>query len=168
MRGTGMRAKTTVTRLGADCLPTLAFLLLSGLILTDTAAARSLPVAADGPLSGRPAPKAAPDEVDGRAVEVAGPVIPPGAQSLVTLPAGRSGRSYHRRLTGQGGTPPHRFALESGSLPAGLVLSDDGVLSGTPTGAGDWSFTARVVDSGGQSATQFYHLRITGSEPLRR
>jgi hypothetical protein len=49
-----------------------------------------------------------------------------------------------------------------------MALSDEGVLSGTPTGAGDWSFTARVVDSGGQSATQSYQLRIMGSEPLRR
>jgi hypothetical protein len=163
-----MLVKTTVTRREARCLPAAAVLILSVVMLADTAVARSLPVAADGPLSGRSVHKAAPYEVDGRAGRVAHLLIPPGARSLVTLPAGRSGRSYHRRLTGEGGTPPHRFALESGSLPPGLALSDEGVLSGTPTGAGDWSFTARVVDSGGQSATQSYQLRIMGSEPLRR
>ena len=149
--GDGMLTNTTVTRPGAGCLLTLAALLLSGLVPADAAAVRSLPVAADVALSGR--------SIQGATA---------GTQSLVTLPAGRLGRSYQRRLTGPGGTPPYRFALESGSLPAGLTLSEDGVLSGTPTGAGDWSFTARVVDSGGQSATQFYHLRIISAGPPRR
>lgn len=149
--GDGMLTKTTVTRPGAGCLLTLAALLLSGLVPADAAAVRSLPVAADVALPGR--------SIQG---------VPAGTQSLVTLPAGRLGRSYHRRLLGMGGTPPYRFALESGSLPAGLTLSEDGLLSGTPTGGGDWSFTALVVDSSGQSKPQFYHLRIVGSEPPRR
>jgi hypothetical protein len=159
-----MLSKTTVTRPGRPAgprrvpvLPALAIAVLSGLALSgldpvDAAAARPTAVGAFSALRGH--------SVD--------PTIPPGAQSLVPLPAGRIGRSYRRSLGGQGGTPPYRFALESGTLPAGLTLSEDGVVSGTPTGSGDWSFTARVLDSGGQAVTQFYHLRITGPVPLRR
>jgi large repetitive protein len=96
---------------------------------------------------------------------VAEPAGPTGAQSVIPLPAGPTGRSYSRRLFSLGGRPPHRFSLESGSLPAGLILSEGGVLSGTPTGAGDRSFTVRVVDRRRQSTSQFYHLRIIGSGP---
>lgn len=162
LRGAGMFSKTTVTMPGrpvghrrARVLPALAIavvsgLALSGLVLADAAAAP---------------PLAAFSAVRGHSVDAA---IPESAQSLVSLPAGRLGRSYRRSLGGQGGTPPYRYALESGTLPAGLTLSEDGVVSGTPTGSGDWSFTARVVDGAGLSTTQFFHLRITRPVPLRR
>jgi hypothetical protein len=125
-------------------LPALASAVLSGLalsgpVLADAVVAPPTAVAAFSPLRGH--------SVDG--------AIPPGAQAAVILPAGRIGRSYRRSLGGQGGTPPYRYALESGALPAGLSLLEDGVVSGTPTESGDWSFTARVVDSGGQTVTQF-------------
>ena len=162
-----MLSKTSATRPGqpvgprrAGVLSTLAIAVLPCLVLADAAAARSL--------SGVSVHAATRGELLIKVGEVAEPAIPTGAQPVLPLPAGRTGRSYSRRLTGLGGTPPHRFALESGSLPAGLTLSEDGVVSGTPTGSGDWSFTARVVDSGGQSATQFYHLRIVSSAPPRR
>lgn len=163
LRGAGMLSKTIVTRRGrpvghrrARVLPALTLAVLSGLVLSGPvladAAARPTSVAAFSPLRGH--------SVDG--------AIPPGAQSVVNLPAGRMGRSYRRSLDGQGGTPPYRYALEGGALPAGLTLSEDGVVSGTPTESGDCSFTARVVDSAGQTVTQFYRLRITGPVPLRR
>jgi len=135
--------------------------LLSGLVLADPAAAGPLAVAADSQPSGRLAKTAAPEAVDR-------PAAPAAAQTVVTLPAGRLGRTYHRMLVATGGTPPHRFTLESGSLPAGLSLSSEGVLSGTATEAGDWSFTARVVDVDGQSMAQFYHLRIFASPAAPR
>lgn len=167
LREAGMLSKTTVTRPGqpigrrrAGVLSTLAIAVLPCLVLADAAAARSLSGVSVAGAVGR--------ALIVRADEVAESAIPTGAQSVLPLPAGRTGQSYSRRLTGLGGTPPHRFALESGSLPAGLTLSEAGVLSGTPTGSGDWSFTARVVDSGGQSATQFYHLRIVSAGPPRR
>jgi len=165
LREAGMLSKTTVTMPGrpaghrrarvllALAIAVLSGLALSGLVLGDVAAAR---------------PTAVAGVIHGRAGDVADSAILPGAQSLVTLPAGRLGRSYRRSLVGQGGTPPYRFALESGTLPAGLTLSEDGVVSGTPTESGDWSFTARVVDMDGRSAIQFYHLRIIGSGPVRR
>jgi hypothetical protein len=47
-----------------------------------------------------------------------------------------------------GGTAPLSFAVSSGSLPAGLSLdSKTGVISGTPTTAGQSSFAVTVTDS---------------------
>jgi Putative Ig domain len=45
------------------------------------------------------------------------------------------------------------WTLSAGSLPAGLTLGANGVLSGTPSGAGSYSFTVRV-DGGGRSASR--------------
>jgi hypothetical protein len=49
------------------------------------------------------------------------------------LPEGRVGTPYAYTLQSSGGTPPIRWSVQEGSLPAGLSLSTEGVLSGTPT-----------------------------------
>jgi hypothetical protein len=54
-------------------------------------------------------------------------------------------------LGASGGTPPYRWSIVPGTaLPAGLLLSSDGVVSGTPTAAGG-QFTVHLDDSGGQA-----------------
>jgi hypothetical protein len=47
-----------------------------------------------------------------------------------------------------------------GTLPAGLSLSSAGVLAGTPTAAGTYTFTVTATDSNGCTATQAYSLTI--------
>jgi len=42
---------------------------------------------------------------------------------------------------------PYSWSLLAGALPAGLTLSPDGVISGTPTEAGTSSFTVQIRDS---------------------
>lgn len=54
---------------------------------------------------------------------------------------------YTQTLTAQGGTPPYLFGLVIGSLPQGLSLSQNGLLSGTPLTAGDYNFTVLVTDA---------------------
>ena len=51
------------------------------------------------------------------------------------------------QLQTAGGTEPVTFSLV-GSLPAGLTLSADGIISGTPTTEGDSSFTVKFTDCG--------------------
>jgi Putative Ig domain len=51
-----------------------------------------------------------------------------------------------------GGTPPYRWSIGSGALPAGLGMSPGGTVSGTPGTAGGFSFVVRVDDAGGQAA----------------
>ncbi len=68
------------------------------------------------------------------------------------LKAGEVGLAYSgASFDATGGVRPYMFQVTEGALPAGLTLSRDGVLTGSPTAAGDFSFTVQVVDSGGQA-----------------
>src|SRR5580704_4245419 len=61
-----------------------------------------------------------------------------------------------------GGTPPLTWS-ETGALPGGMMFSDTGILSGTPTAPGSFSFTVMVQDSGSQSAAPLdCTLQISG------
>ena len=59
--------------------------------------------------------------------------------------------AYSQTLSATGGTAPYSWELVSNSaLPAGLTLSETGVLSGTPTaGAGTHVVVCKVTDSNG-------------------
>lgn len=69
-------------------------------------------------------------------------LAPPVINDL-TPPDGMVGKSYNFRYI-SAGTVPVTFSISKGSLPAGLTMSDDGVVSGTPTKPGlyTWSVTA--------------------------
>ncbi len=70
-------------------------------------------------------------------------------------PAGIVGAAYATTLVGTGGTAPYSFTVISGSLPAGLSLSSSaGAITGTPTTAGTFSFTAQVQDASGLKASR--------------
>ncbi len=59
-----------------------------------------------------------------------------------------AGEAYNQRVMVAGGTSPYNLALASGSLPAGLSLeSTTGVISGTPTGSGSYTFAIGLTDS---------------------
>jgi len=73
---------------------------------------------------------------------------------------------------GGNGAGPFTWSVES-SLPAGLSLSDGGVLSGTPTAPGSYSFLIRVADSSNpvnSSVRQFFvnvtSLAVTSNTTL--
>ncbi len=63
-----------------------------------------------------------------------------------TLAAGRVGSAYAQQVVGSGGDGT--LAWTATGLPAGLVLSSSGVLSGTPTVAGTTTFTATATSAG--------------------
>ncbi len=69
-----------------------------------------------------------------------------------TLGTGRVGRAYQDFVNDTvGGTPPYSFNVASGAIPPGLTFLTEygsGVLMGTPTQAGRFTFTVTVVDSG--------------------
>ncbi|HPT08505.1 MAG TPA: FISUMP domain-containing protein [bacterium] len=50
-------------------------------------------------------------------------------------------------FTTSGGLAPYSFSVSSGTLPTGLSLNSSGVLSGTPTAAGNYTFNIQVTDS---------------------
>nr|WP_267115240.1 putative Ig domain-containing protein [Xanthomonas sacchari] len=77
-----------------------------------------------------------------------------------TLPSGTAGTAYNQALSTSGGTAPYTYALSSGALPAGLSLSSAGVLSGTPTVAGSFTFVVGVTDAGSFGGSHAYTLSI--------
>lgn len=78
------------------------------------------------------------------------------------IPNPTQGVPYALTLTASGGTAPYTFSLPSYHMPAGLVLSAAGVISGTPTTPGNPVYI-RATDSTGQSITQ--HYAITCNPP---
>lgn len=65
-----------------------------------------------------------------------------------TLPHATAGKPYKQVFTATGGAyPTYTWSLAPGSkLPEGLTLTSGGVLSGTPTKAGTYTFTVSVND----------------------
>jgi hypothetical protein len=88
--------------------------------------------------------------------------------SPATLPPAIAGSAYSQSLTASGGAPPYSWQVVSGSWPAGLVFSTSGAISGTPTTAGSYAFSARVSDSAGETATQSFGLTVAAAGSLSR
>lgn len=77
------------------------------------------------------------------------PDQPEGPSITGDAPGGSVSQSYNFSYTVTGGTGAKRVTLRSGTLPPGLSLSQAGVLSGTPTEHGSFSFVVRVTDANG-------------------
>jgi uncharacterized protein YhjY with autotransporter beta-barrel domain len=93
-----------------------------------------------------------------------------GSNSLAinpsSLPNGTQGVAYSQTVTASGGTGPYTYSVSSGSLPNGLSLNtNSGVISGTPSVGGSFSFTVRGDDSIGNFGTRNYTVNI-GSNSL--
>ena len=78
------------------------------------------------------------------------------ATLTLSSPAGTAqvGVAYTSALVASGGVAPYTYSIAIGALPPGLSLnSSTGAITGTPTMAGTYNFTAKVMDSGGNTAT---------------
>lgn len=84
-----------------------------------------------------------------------------------TLVSGSVANVYSQTITASGGTGGYSFAVTAGSLPAGLSLSNGGVISGTPTAGGYFNFTVTATDSstgsGPYTGSRAYTLSIGAS-----
>ena len=88
-------------------------------------------------------------------------VCPTISISPGSLAPGLTGQAYSAAtLAATGGTVPYSFTMISGALPAGMSLSTGGVISGTPTASGDFTFTVKATDVNGCMGTQQYTLNI--------
>jgi hypothetical protein len=86
-------------------------------------------------------------------------------QITLSCPAntGIVGTPYSSDLVATGGEAPYTFSIISGGLPSGLTLNtSNGDITGTPTAANPYTFTAQVVDSSGsQGGTTSTSCTIT-------
>ena len=82
--------------------------------------------------------------------------------TTTTLPSGTVSAAYTAPLQSSGGVGTVTWTVASGSLPAGLTMSNSGAISGTPTTAGTASFTVQAKDSGTpqQSAQQALSIAV--------
>jgi Putative Ig domain len=72
-----------------------------------------------------------------------------------SLPAGQTGKAYSVQLHGAGGCGPalpYQFTILGGGLPPGLSMPSSGLISGTPTQTGIFSFWVNLSDQNPPSA----------------
>jgi hypothetical protein len=91
-------------------------------------------------------------------------INPPGSPVISTssLPDGARTEPYSATLSATGGTPPYTWSATG--LPAGIVLSAGGALTGTPTAEGPFSPEFTVTDNATLQAQKPLGLRI--AKPL--
>ena len=77
------------------------------------------------------------------------------------LPVATTGVTYSATFTASGGTAPYHFAVASGQLPPGILLSGPGVISGTPSKVGTFTFTISAEDRESQSGTQSFQITVS-------
>lgn len=85
--------------------------------------------------------------------------------TTTSLSDGINGTAYSATLTAFGGVYPYTWSISSGSLPTGLTLdASTGVISGTPTASGTFSFTIKVTDNNSptkSTATRSLSIKIS-------
>ncbi len=100
-------------------------------------------------------------------IHVTGPVA---ILTPVILPNGVANQNYSFQFQAAGGSgSPYSWTLASGgagvnSLPKGLSLAANGILSGTPTSAGSFGFDITVTDSSNGTITA--HFELTIAQPM--
>jgi hypothetical protein len=92
-----------------------------------------------------------------------------GSNSMIlmthSLPEVMIGSSYSQTLQIIGGSSPYTWSITSGTLPNGLLLNPStGVISGTPTTPGTFSFTVQVKDSTPQTTALNLSVKVRSSD----
>ncbi len=102
-----------------------------------------------------------------RAAEGASPSSTSSGVTITTraMPDGEPNVGYSVSLQAAGGKPGYQWWLAFGAAPAGLQLSTDGTLSGTPTATGTYMLPVVVVDSSAPKllAARYVTLKIGGA-----
>jgi Putative Ig domain len=88
---------------------------------------------------------------------------PDGPVQVLTpsvFPNGTIGQPYFLQLTARGGTPGYRWT-EFKALPAGLTLSPNGIITGTPQEISATRVVIKAEDSAGHSTTRTFGIPIS-------
>ena len=84
----------------------------------------------------------------------------------VILPKASPRHEYKFQFQAHGGIPPYKYVVSEGSLPTGMQLGADGLLSGKPTSVGEYKFTVTVTDSSSPSQKGFRAFVLRIRQPL--
>ena len=101
---------------------------------------------------------------NGTAAFTSGSTPPPPGSPSVTNPGSQSGTvgtAASLQLAATGGTTPYSWSATG--LPAGLTISSSGLISGTPTTAGNYSVTATVTDANSKTGSATFTWAIASS-----
>ncbi len=94
-------------------------------------------------------------------------VLSPLTITTAALPSGTQGVAYSTALAATGGTTPYAWSTSAGSLPPGLTLNaGTGLIFGTPTAGGTFTFTVMVTDTSAPQQTTTRQLSIVVTSPL--
>ena len=78
--------------------------------------------------------------------------------TTTSLPNATRNTTYSQTLSVSGGLAPYTWSISG--APSWLSLSASGVLTGKPTTSGIYSFTVKVTDSLGNTATQNLSIKV--------
>ena len=95
--------------------------------------------------------------------QVLQPVVPLNI-TTTALPIAQTNLAYTAFLQAVGGVPPYTWLISSGSLPAGLTLSNN-IIKGTPTQTGSFPFVVQVADSADTPAIATSSFTLTSIPP---
>ncbi|MFZ2806003.1 MAG: ice-binding family protein, partial [Desulfosalsimonadaceae bacterium] len=84
---------------------------------------------------------------------------PPITLTPPPLPQGTEDVLYNQTITASGGQAPYTFLVTAGILPTGLSFTN-GLISGTPTAPGSFTFTVTATDANGCTGVQAYTIVI--------
>ncbi len=79
-----------------------------------------------------------------------------------SLPAAMVGQAYKQTLSASGGVGPYSYFILSGAVP-GLKLTPDGVFSGMPSAAGNYSLNFQVIDQLRNNSSRTLTLTVNAS-----
>ncbi|MGN6694895.1 MAG: DUF4214 domain-containing protein [Aquihabitans sp.] len=84
----------------------------------------------------------------------------PSITTATPLPTATKAKAFSFALAHYGGPPPLTWKVVSGKLPDGLTLSPGGVITGTPTKTGTFSFTIQLTDVRTRPTSKAFQLTV--------
>src|SRR5258708_24657272 len=92
--------------------------------------------------------------------------------TTTSVPNGTVHTAYSAAINATGGCIPYKWAIASGTLPAGVTARASSTtksfnLTGTPTTAATYSFAAKVTGCGGEGSQKSYKVVIQATAAHR-
>jgi hypothetical protein len=101
--------------------------------------------------------------LDGNSITPCGPLggCPTISLAPLTLPNAMLGAPYSQTIVASGGQTPYTYSVSAGALPTGLSLNAlTGVISGSSTATGSFSFTITATDANNCPGSRPYTIEI--------